>query len=795
MQSRTTRDAPAGQGRGWPAFSPFPATFRGTGPDGPLSEEQRVQLLAPLLDHVASLILAHLASVLLGCIGVARIEAAWPAWFLAGNLILILARLLTLRRLQRLRASPAGGRPRDMLAASRPYFAVGLVWVGLNGLFGSLCLLGSEDEVMRLLAIAQAFGIAGGTASRAAGTPRYALLQIVGWLLPVVAGTAISGPDYWGITLLALLYAAVLDLIVRRHFRHMLALIAAERAKDALAGRLAVALGNMKQGLALYDAAGRLQLVNRRFHEAFGLAPDDLVPGMTEAEVTARCGVPGQDAPAAPGPGSGPGRPEGRLATHDGRVVALACEALEDGGWVVTCEDVTGRCRDEARIAHMARHDSLTGLPNRALFAERMEQAVARLGGGEPFVLLYLDLDGFKAVNDTLGHATGDRLLCLVAGRISACLREADTVARLGGDEFAILMPGVKCPAATELIAHLLIRVIGLPCGIDGRQLVVGASIGAAFAPAGAASPDSLMRQADMALYRAKESGRGCYRRFEPEMERRLRVRQSLEADLRGALGRGEFELHYQPIVSLTTPPEVCFEALLRWRRPGRDLVPPGSFISVLEETGLIAPVGAWALRTACADAAGWPASVRVAVNVSPAQFRSGTLVAEVEAALAESRLPAARLDLEITEAAILTDDAAILATLHRLRASGIRVALDDFGTGYSSLSYLRHFPLDKLKIDRSFVVGLDSSHASASIVRAIVTLARSLGLVSIAEGVETPEQLHHLRRLGCDEIQGHLFAAPRPNEEVPAMLRRIHEYTLLETWIHLSRPYGRAQE
>ncbi|CAH2601993.1 EAL domain-containing protein [Rhodovastum atsumiense] len=750
-----------------PAPHLFSLAFWTSVPEESLPEAVRAQLAAPLVDHAASLILTQLATVMLCAIGVARIDASWPVWCLGADLAAIVARLLVLRRM---RSRYAAGVPRDILAATRGYFAVGTLWAVNSGVFACFCILYTNDEVMRLLVTVMAFGTAGGTASRNAGTPRFALLQLAAWLSPVAIAATAAGPQYWGVTALVLLYGIALGFIVRRHFRHILALMSAERAKDELATRFGVALDNMKQGLALYDAEGRLQVVNRRLHEIFALPPGSLVLGMTEAEVNARCAVHAQERAGA----AGPGWVEGRLATHSGRAVAVSRESLADGGWVITCEDITERCRDEARIAYMARHDSLTGLPNRALFAERMEQAVARLGRGEPFALLCLDLDGFKTVNDTRGHATGDRLLCMVAERIRACLREVDTVARLGGDEFAILLPRAQGLAEVEPVAQRLIAAVGSPCPIDGKPAAVGVSIGAAFAPADASSPDTLMRQADMALYRAKESGRGCLRRFDPEMEQRLRLRQSLEADLRGALARGEFEVHYQPIVDLAGARVVCCEALLRWRPHGRGLVPPGSFISVLEEIGLIGLVGAWVLRTACADAALWPEGVRVAVNVSSAQFEGDALVGVVEAALRESGLPACRLDLEITEAVILNDDAAIFATLHRIRKMGVRVALDDFGTGYSSLSYLRRFPLDKLKIDRSFVSGLDGSHAATSIVQAIVTLARSLDLRTIAEGVETQDQLDRLCRLGCDEVQGYLFSAPRPNAELPAMLHRI---------------------
>ncbi|CAH2602912.1 EAL domain-containing protein [Rhodovastum atsumiense] len=750
-----------------PAVPSFPLAFWFHGPRPPPPDAVQVQLALPLLQRTASLVLAHFALLLLCGIAVARIDAAWPWLFLVANLAAVTARLVVLRRL---RASHEAGLPRGILAATRDYCLVGGLWAGLGGGFSYLGITQEGDEPLRLLVTVVALATASGAGSRNAATPRFALLQVVAWLLPLALGAAEVG--CWSIAGLVLLYIIALASLIQRHFGDLLALASVARAKDALAGRLAVTLGNMKQGLALYDAEGRLQLVNRRFHDAFALPPDSLSPGMTEAEVAARCEVQAEDWVGAGA--SGPGWAEGLLTTRAGRAVAVSRQALADGGWVVTCEDVTERRRDEARITHMARHDSLTGLPNRAMFRERMEAAVARLGRGEPFVLLCLDLDGFKAVNDTRGHATGDRLLCMVAERIQACLREIDTVARLGGDEFAILLPRAQCHADVELIATRLIGTVGAPYPIDGRQAVIGVSIGAAFAPADGSLPDRLMRQADLALYRAKESGRGRFCRFEPEMEQRLQARRSLEAELRGALDRGEFELHYQPIVAVETTRVVRLEALLRWRHPVRGLLAPEGFIAALEDAGLSGTVSEWVLRRACADAMLWPDGLGVAVHCALARFRGDALAGSIAAALRETGLAPARLELEVTEAVIGGGDAGVAAALGRIRGLGVRVALDDFGTGTFSLGTLHTLPLDRVKIDRSFVGSLGTSNVAESIMQAIVTLARSLDFGTTAEGVDTAEQLRHVRRIGCDEAQGHVFSAPCPGADVPAMLRGI---------------------
>ena len=387
--------------------------------------------------------------------------------------------------------------------------------------------------------------------------------------------------------------------------------------------------------------------------------------------------------------------------------------------------------------------------------------------------VLCLDLDRFKPVNDTLGHPVGDALLRAVAARLLACVREGDTAARLGGDEFAVLQAGAGQPEAAGALARRLVEALSAPYEVLGHQVVVGASVGVALAPGDGRDPDELLKRADMALYRAKADGRGTFRSFEPGMDARLQARRLLELDLRKALAAGELELHYQPLVDLRTGAVSALEALLRWRHPARGLVPPGEFVPLAEEIGLIVPVGGWVLRRACADAAGWPGGVRVAVNLSAAQFRGRELVAAVVGALAAAGLAPARLELEITETVLLRDGEATLATLRELRALGVRIAMDDFGTGYSSLGYLRSFPFDKIKIDRCFVRDLGASADCEAIVRAVTGLGGSLGIATTAEGVETEEQLERLRAEGCDEAQGFHLGRPMPAADVRALLDR----------------------
>jgi len=421
----------------------------------------------------------------------------------------------------------------------------------------------------------------------------------------------------------------------------------------------------------------------------------------------------------------------------------------------------------------MARHDALTDLPNRILFKERIQDALGRVPRGENAAVLCFDLDRFKSVNDSLGHPAGDALLKLVAERMRETLRKADTVARFGGDEFAVVQVGGVQPQESTALAQRIIEVLSAPYDLNGQQVVIGVSVGIAIAPMDGAEPELLLKNGDMALYRAKNDGRGVYRFFEPEMDARMQLRRTLEIDLRHALSNGEFELFYQPVLNVATHEVTNFEALLRWHHPQRGLVPPAEFIPLAEEIGLIVPLGEWVLRQACADAAGWPDHIKVAVNLSPVQFRNKKLLEAVVMALATSQLPARRLELEITEGVLLVEHEATVSMLHELRALGVSIAMDDFGTGYSSLSYLRSFPFDKIKIDGSFIRNISDQDSSLAIIRAVTGLGASLGMETTAEGVETKEQLQRIRSEGCTEIQGFLISKPCPITEVPDLLAK----------------------
>jgi diguanylate cyclase (GGDEF)-like protein len=543
--------------------------------------------------------------------------------------------------------------------------------------------------------------------------------------------------------------------------------------------QLDAALDNMSQGLCLYDADNRLQVVNRRFCEIFRLSRSKVRPGIGFQDVlelsVAAGNHPGRDvAELVEEQVEFYGRHANGTYFHDlsgGRVVASMHRPTSDGGWVVTYEDVTERRQAEAKIIHMARHDALTNLPNRILFREQMEQSLSRGDREGTLAVLYLDLDRFKGVNDTLGHPVGDALLCAVTDRLRMLVRGRDMVARLGGDEFAIVQIGAPQPTGATILATRVIEAIAEPFYIEGNQIVIGTSIGVAVASTDGNEPDLLLRNADMALYRAKADGRGTYHFFQPEMDAQMQARRVLELDLRRALAVGEFELHYQPLVDVATSEVNGFEALVRWNHPTRGVVSPGEFIPLAEEIGLIVPLGEWVLRQACSEAAKWGGDLSVAINLSPVQFRNHTLVLSVLSALGASGLPATRLELEITEMVLLHDTANVLEALHQLRQLGVRISMDDFGTGYSSLSYLRSFPFDKIKIDRSFVAELGKKNDCVAIIRAVTGLGGSLGMATTAEGVETHEQLDILRSEGCTQVQGYLFGRPQPAEQIPELL------------------------
>ena len=542
------------------------------------------------------------------------------------------------------------------------------------------------------------------------------------------------------------------------------------------------ALNNMAQGLLMFDRDGKLLISNRRIAELFGLPWEKwqaVALGKTFQETIrlihewTNATVKNYELFSAEVRSLIERNKGGQVVYErtDGRTFNALAAPMANGGFVVTIEDITAQREIEAKISYMAHHDALTGLPNRTVFYEQLERLLARAGQGGNFAVLSLDLDHFKSVNDTLGHPIGDKLLKAAAKRMRGCVRDADIVARLGGDEFAVVQTSFKRPADATLLATRLIDALSAPYNLDGHQVVIGTSAGIAIAPTDGKTPDQLVKSADLALYRCKADRGNVYRFFEPQMDARMQERRALELDLRKALVNDEFTLNYQPIVNIKTGKITSCEALIRWLQPERGSVPPLHFIPIAEETGLIVPIGEWVLQRACLDAVTWPDEIALAVNISPAQFRSDGFVQIVKSVLKKSGLSARRLELEITELVLMQESETSLAMLHELKDLGVHIAMDDFGTGYSSLGYLRSFPFDRIKIDQSFIADLSESKESLAILRAVVGLGSSLNIATTAEGVEVAHQLELLRSEGCTEAQGYFFSPPRPAAEVKELL------------------------
>jgi diguanylate cyclase (GGDEF)-like protein len=655
------------------------------------------------------------------------------------------------------------------------YFAVMTAFALALGVLLFVVLVTDRSDDDRLLTLGACTAFLVSSPARCSGSPRIVAVQAWLIVLAFCAAMVVTHDGYFGVLMALMVLRHMRDMTKSLHGEQVSMLMARRDAED-VADKFDTALNNMTRGLVMIDRDDRVQVANRQFAEIFGLAaaPVDLpvrqlidrfiapLIDQKDSVTTVRQFFAGL---------SGTGR-ELRLA--DGRILALTRQPMPQGS-VITAADVTAEHEAEENIRRMARFDQVSGLPNRASFSERLAAAMAPGAGSARFGLLSVDLDHFKEVNDSHGHQVGDLLLAMVGARLLEGT-EGGFVARVGGDEFAVLAPTAD-RARIGKIGAAIVRALSQPFEIEARVVRIGASVGAAVYPDDAedGAVESLIKAADMALYGAKAAGRGAVKFFAGEMAHSIRRRRLLGEELRGAVARGELSLTYQPIVDVADRSVLAVEALLRWTHREFGAVAPGEFVPIAEENATIIEIGGFVLRQACRDAMAWADPIHVAVNLSALQFERGDLIAAVRAALAESGLPARRLELEITESILISNHEAVFATLEKLRALGVHIALDDFGTGYSSLSYLNDFPFDKVKIDKSFVRDIDTPNSAkpASIIRAVNAIGRDLNMCVVVEGVETEDQLAAIRDLGVGGAQGELFSRPLPAEDMAVYLLR----------------------
>jgi diguanylate cyclase (GGDEF)-like protein len=652
------------------------------------------------------------------------------------------------------------------------------------GIWCVVALLSSDDAVAHMICLTVTTGYMAAGVGRTYGRPWIFHLQILFACGPMSLALALHGsPYYVGMAVLSALFFVALKQITTGLQKIFVRALVAREREAALAIQFDTALNNMPHGLCMFGTDGRLAVMNHRFGEMMHLSEDLVQRGAGAPDIVAACVCAGTVSVA-----SGKlivteidSSQAGYITTADpdqanGRALSWTFQPMAGGGTVVLVEDITERRNAEARISHLARYDELTALPNRVNFRDEMERLLAiSHSAARLSALLFVDLDQFKQVNDTLGHPCGDELLCAVADRLREMLRPEDFVARFGGDEFVVFQQNIRSEEDAAGLARRIVDRLSERYEIDNHLVEIGASVGIAMTTPMGISADTLMKNADMALYRAKADGRGTYCFFRDEMALTVEARRILELDLRKALANEEFELFYQPLVNLKTGRISTCEALLRWNHPERGTVSPADIIPVAEDMGLIIDLGRWILRKACMEAMKWPEGVSVAVNFSPQQFHQRDVLSEVRYALEVSGLSADRLEIEITESSLLRNTQWTHDALSQLHAAGVRISLDDFGTGYSSLSYLHNFPLQKVKIDRSFLEGIDSDRP-LTLLRGVARLSADLGMSVVVEGIETNEQLELISVDGTvTEAQGYLFSRPVPAARVRQLLNASH--------------------
>ncbi|TWB90513.1 diguanylate cyclase/phosphodiesterase [Bradyrhizobium macuxiense] len=676
-----------------------------------------------------------------------------------------------------------GGLTYEEAKVWAPRYSIGaIVYAMVLGAWCFVTILGSNDAIAHMLCVAVTVGYTAGGAARNYGRPRLLQLHVLVACGPMSLALALHGDFYYvGLaTLLVLFFLGLKGINLSLHAIFVKALTASFR-EAALAHQFDTALNNMPHGLCMFRADGRLAVMNHRFIEMMQLSDDFVQRGASAADICNACVLSGAISAAAAQQilFEIESSQRGDMVTSDpdpakNRSLDWTFQPMAGGGTVVLVEDITERKDAEARISHLARYDELTALPNRVNFRDEIGRLLAMQHGDHRSALLFVDLDQFKQVNDTLGHPCGDQLLCAVAERLREMLRPEDFVARFGGDEFVVFQQNIHSHEDAAALARRIVDRLSERYKIDNHLVEIGASVGIAMTAPGVGA-DTLLKNADMALYRAKADGRGTFCFFRDEMAQTVEARRILELDLRKALANEEFELFYQPLINLKSGKVSTCEALLRWNHPARGTVSPVDIIPVAEDMGLIVDLGRWILRKACMECMKWPEAVSVAVNFSPQQFHQRDVLSEVRYALEVSGLPAHRLEIEITESSLLHNTELTHDVLSQLRSLGVRISLDDFGTGYSSLSYLHNFPLQKVKIDRSFLEGIDSDRP-LTLLRGVARLSADLGMSVVVEGIETNEQLELISADGAvTEAQGYLFSRPVPAVRIRQLLNASH--------------------